>query len=32
MAAPITEDAKAAMLANFDLEGKPLLLQFSKLF
>ncbi len=24
MVAPITEEAKAAMLANFDLEGKSL--------
>jgi hypothetical protein len=32
MVAPITEEAKAAMLANFDLESKALLLRNPELF
>lgn len=32
MVAPITEEAKAAMLANLDLEGKPLLPRSTLLF
>lgn len=32
MVAPITEEAKAAMLANFDLEGKSLLLHSLSLY